>query len=198
MMEVKKLVLGPLDTNTYLIIFDNDIIVIDPASDGELIEENAGNKPISNVLLTHGHFDHCNAAAYLQARGAKVYMSETDYKMIENGLDLARFCGSHLEHFTPDGFLCEGEHDFCGHRVEIIATPGHTAGGLTYVVGGKIFCGDTLFFLGIGRSDLPTGDKRTLTQSIKKLYGLNGEVYPGHGRTTNIEFERNNNTYVKQ
>ncbi|MCH5164483.1 MAG: MBL fold metallo-hydrolase [Clostridiales bacterium] len=200
-MQVERLVLGELGTNVYLLVFDKEIFVIDPADEAETIKGVAARygKRISYVLLTHGHFDHCNAAAHLQSDGAKVLMSKTDYEMIENGFDLAKFCNEHFNSFKPDMFIEEGEITLNGQSVYVLATPGHTAGSLTYIMQDNIFCGDTLFYLSVGRSDLPTGNKRQLTESIKKLYDLSGNynVYPGHGGLTDLEFERKNNPYVK-
>lgn len=200
MNNLFKLSLGVMNTNVYLLDGNDGVIVIDPADDAKTIRHAAAkfNKPIKYVLLTHGHFDHCNAARELQQDGAKVFMSYKDYEMIQNGLDLARYCGSHFNSFVPDEFLDEGERELCGLKIKILCTPGHTAGGLSFVIGDKIFCGDTLFFMSIGRSDLPTGDKATLYKSIKRLYGLNGDysVFPGHGELTTLEKERKSNPYV--
>ena len=200
-MQVERLVLGELGTNVYLLVFDKEIFVIDPADEVEAIKAAAARygKPISYVLLTHGHFDHSNAAAQLQRDGAKVLMSKTDYEMIENGFDLAKYCNVQFNSFVPDMFIEEGELTLSEQSVRVLATPGHTAGSLTYIIEDNIFCGDTLFYLSVGRSDLPTGDKRQLTQSIKKLYTLpkNYPVYPGHGGQTDLDFERKNNPYVK-
>lgn len=199
-MQIETLTLGALDTNTYILVF-NELIVIDPADDADKIKEAAARigKPIKYVLLTHGHFDHCNAAYELQRDGAKVYMSKADFDMIKNDLDLAKYCGVTFNKFEPDYLIGEGELDVCGQKIKVLATPGHTAGGLTYIINGDVFCGDTLFYASVGRSDLPTGDKRTLTQSIKRLYALDGDytVYPGHGRSTTLNFERKYNPYVK-
>ncbi len=200
-MFIRKEVMGVLNTNVYFLEFENDIVVIDPATDGEKIFETAKRigKPICNVLLTHGHFDHCNAAAFLASKGARIYLSKADSEMIAAELDLARFMGEHLNKFKVDEFLTEGKLNVGGHIFDVLETGGHTAGSMSFVIERNIFCGDTLFYLGVGRSDLPTGDKRKLTESIKKLYALDGNynVYPGHGQSTELDFERANNPYVK-
>ncbi|MBR2967295.1 MAG: MBL fold metallo-hydrolase [Clostridia bacterium] len=199
-MEIKKLILGDLETNCYMLIFDEDIIVIDPADEPNKIFDQAKKigKPISYVLLTHGHFDHCNGAKALQESGAKVYMSKADADMIEAGLDLAKYAGIEFNRFAPCGYLSEGKQSLGKHLFDVYETPGHTAGGLAFLFDGELFCGDTLFFMGVGRSDLPTANKAQLVQSIKKLYSLqNANVYPGHGRSTTLNFEKENNPYVK-
>ncbi len=198
-MKLYTLVLGVLDTNTYILQGKSGLIVIDPAADADKIINKAAelNEPIKYVLLTHGHFDHCNAVADLQKLGAKVFMSKADYDMIQNGDDLALYCGVTFHGFVPDEFIGEGEIELMGEKIKVLHTPGHTAGSLTYILDGNIFGGDVLFYMGIGRSDLPTGDGKALLSSVKKLFDLNGTVYPGHGRQTTIEFERNHSIYVK-
>lgn len=198
-MNIHTLILGNLETNVYILEFENRLIVIDPAAEPERIMDCAKrlNKPITHVLLTHGHFDHCNAAYELQKSGAVILMSETDYRMIESGLDLAKFCDVIFNDFVPDEFIGEGTLNIDDISIQVIATPGHTAGSLTFVIDKNIFCGDTLFYLSIGRSDLPSGDGEELVRSVKKLYALDGAVYPGHGKSTTVEFEKVNNRYVK-
>ncbi len=197
-MRIEKLVLGIMNTNVYLIFFENEAWVIDPADDAQAIFNTANGYPITNVLLTHGHFDHCNAAYELQKRGAQIFMSKKDYQMIENGYDLAKFCNVDFNTFYPDKFIEEGVLNINGQDIQVISTPGHTAGSLSYIIDNNIFCGDTLFYMSVGRSDLPTGNKRQLIESIKKLYLLTeAPVYPGHGRMTSLSFEKENNPYVK-
>ena len=198
MMKIEKLVLGSMNTNVYLLFYEKEVFVIDPACNYDAIVKAAGGLPITNVLLTHGHFDHCGAAAELQKAGAKIYMARLDHEMIKNGYDLARFCGTFLTPFTPDEFIGEGVSEIGGQAVKVLSTPGHTAGSLSFIVENNIFSGDVLFYLSVGRSDLPTGDKRQLTASVKRLYGLgDAQVFPGHGRSTELSFERKNNPYVK-
>lgn len=199
-MEIKKMILGELETNCYLLVFDENIIVVDPAGESEKILQQAEKlgKKINHVLLTHGHFDHCNGAKALQENGAKIYISKADADMIAAGLDLAKYAGVEFNSFEPDGILSEGSYDFDGHEFYVYEMPGHTLGGLAFVFDGEIFCGDTLFFMGVGRTDLPTANAGQLLQSIKKLYSLgDGNVYPGHGRATTLNFEKENNPYVK-
>lgn len=198
-MNVHTLVLGVLDTNTYIVELENELIVIDPAAEPQAILNKAKelDKPIKSVLITHGHFDHCNAAKRLQAEGARVYLSKTDFEMIGRGDDLAKFCDVKFEPFVPDEFADEGKLVLGGVSIDVLRTPGHTAGSLTYVFGDDIFSGDVLFYLGIGRSDLPTGDNRALVESVRKLFTLEGKVYTGHGKPTTIEFERKHSIYVK-
>lgn len=75
-------------------------------------------------------------------------------------------------------------------------TPGHTAGSVCYVTENKLFTGDTLFHLGVGRADLPTGDYRMLEHSVRDvLFALTDDytVYPGHGELTTLSYEKKHN-----
>lgn len=199
-MIIHKLILGPLETNTYLLEFDKQIFVIDPAAEAQKIINKAKQlgKPILCILLTHGHFDHCNAAKELQERGARIYMSETDHAMIKCGFDLAKYADIKFNSFEPDEYLSEGKCNMNGIEFSVIETPGHTAGGLTFVFDDDVFCGDTLFNMSIGRTDLPTGDYNKTIDSVKKIFSLGEKsVFPGHGNITSIKFEKVNNPYVK-
>ena len=91
------------------------------------------------------------------------------------------------------------EFSFCGIKFIAISTPGHTAGGVSYLVENNLFTGDTLFRGCVGRTDLPTGDFNMLVQSVKKLYSLKGDyyVYCGHGFDTTLEFEREHNPFIR-
>ena len=84
-------------------------------------------------------------------------------------------------------------------EIRVIATPGHTAGGATFLVGDRLFTGDTLFAGDVGRTDLPTGNGAQLEASVRKLYALEGDfvVCPGHGEDTTLAYERRNNGWIR-
>ncbi|MCH5165256.1 MAG: MBL fold metallo-hydrolase [Clostridiales bacterium] len=201
-MEIFTLTLGYCATNTYIIIDSNEAIVVDPADDGEYIAEfiTSHNAAIKYILITHGHFDHIGAARELQKRGALLYMSETDYNLVDFENRNSIFCA------PPDKFLLDvAVHDgdaftLIGHTFKVISTSGHTPGGVCYIMDDKtIFSGDTLFRLSIGRTDFAYGNRGDLLMSIKKLYELphDYEVLPGHDRPTTLDYERKNNPYAR-
>ena len=98
--------------------------------------------------------------------------------------------------FTADCFLREGKNEIGGIMLEVIKTPGHTAGSVCILIEDKLFSGDTLFALSYGRCDLPTGDFTELKNSLlNKIFTLSGEieVLPGHGGKTTINHERKYN-----
>lgn len=200
MLKIGKVVTSPVMTNTYILtFFDGTGIVIDPggekdAIDAVLQKENATCKA---VLLTHAHFDHAGAVAAFQNAGAAVYMHAADVPLIREG-NMSEMCGMTLKPFSPDHLFAEDTvTDICGQRVEVLHTPGHTAGSVCYIIGGALFSGDTLFYLSVGRTDFPTGNAAALTASIRKLFALKRDypVYPGHDRATSLFYEKENNPY---
>jgi glyoxylase-like metal-dependent hydrolase (beta-lactamase superfamily II) len=78
-------------------------------------------------------------------------------------------------------------------------TPGHTAGCCCYIVENAIFTGDTIMHGSVGRTDFPTGSYAQLMDSLKKISDLSGDyiVYPGHEAQSTLEYERENNPYLR-
>ena len=194
-MEIKKLILGPLQTNCYVVINQNECIIIDPATNSEKILNFATeqNIKIKAILLTHGHFDHCDAVKNLQKTGVKVYCGEFDFEILKN--NPKNFGLNITNSFTPDFMLQDGEElNLIGLTIKVIATPGHTNGSLCYLIGNNLFCGDTLFAGGgFGRCDLFSGDFQKIKHSIKeKLFKLDDNInlFCGHGANTKLGEEK--------
>lgn len=204
-MLIKGLVVGPLQANSYLVACEEtkEGIVIDPGGDTPLIlsQIHALGLDIAYIVNTHGHIDHVAANRSLkEATGAPIAIHSLDAPWLTSSQGgLALILGA-----TPgppaDILLEEGDEVRFGHiSLKILHTPGHTSGGISLLGGEVIFTGDTLFNMGIGRTDLPGGDFKTLIESIKtKLFALPEEtvVYPGHGPTTTIGREKRTNPFV--
>ena len=206
-MEVKRLVLGMIRTNCY-IVYTKDTkkaVIIDPAADSKRIikEISALSVVPEAVLLTHGHFDHMLAADSLRKEyRIPVCVLEEDAPLLE---DAAKNCSSLF--FTAyvtkaDNLLKDGQiMEFLDGKLQVIATPGHTIGSCCYYgkEEGLLFSGDTLFQGSIGRTDLPTAKPSKIHTSIReKLFVLPEEtlVLTGHGEETTIGEEKANNPYV--
>ncbi len=206
-MKLLTYPLGELSTNCYILIDENsgDAIAIDIGGDEGflLMEEIKNGFNIKAVLLTHAHFDHIGGVYKFFERGADVYIGSLDEKAIKDGsLNLSSVFGSEIKPFKVKTALLGGERlKFNGIEVEVINTPGHTVGGVTYKVGDMLFCGDTLFDGSFGRVDFPGSDVKELCRSAKKLLELDGCIlYPGHGGATTTIKERNSNPingYIK-
>lgn len=172
-MEIKKITVGELQTNCYLFISDGESAVIDPGGEApEILAwlKKAGAKP-KYIINTHYHFDHTLAnQAVKKDTGAFILIHEAEKDFID---------------FKADRFLKEGEEIKIGGEVlKIIHTPGHTPGSICLLGNGFLFSGDTLFYGGYGRTDLPGGSDDDMARSLEKLDKMikpKTKVYPGHG-----------------
>ena len=194
---------GPLMVNTYVVYAQgaDSCVVIDPADAAPIKKyaETYGLK-IAAVLLTHCHFDHILGVPGLVQEGAKLYIGENDAAGLNDSS--VSLCFMELPEMKPDALLKDGDIiTEAGLTIKVIATPGHTAGGVCYVLEetSVIFSGDTLFRFSIGRTDFPGGDYATLISSLKnKLFVLEGDyaVNPGHDISTTLDEEKQRNPYA--
>ncbi len=204
-MNILTLQVAPIGTNCYIVSQNNEAFVVDPGGDSDNIISKAGNFDLKYILITHTHYDHIGALndlvkAFPDAKVA-VHESEKDalYDPVKN-----LSCGFGIN-FSFSGkvgiSLNDGDTlDFGSSHIEVIHTPGHTVGGVCYLLNDTLFAGDTLFKTGIGRSDLPGGDHDVLIRSIQeKLFVMPGKtkVYPGHMDPTTIAWEKQRNPYLK-
>ena len=206
-MYFRQITSGSLDEHIYILGADgtNDVVVIDPGEAQPALDVLARDgKHCVAVLLTHGHFDHIGGVFALKSQfGAKVYIHEADAGMLQsNRISLAVLTGGMIKPVEADVLLQGGETlTLAGLSLDVIHTPGHTKGGVCYVLGSdrKLFVGDTLFMEGAGRTDFPGGNEKELFHSIAdKLFPLEGDfdVYCGHEEDTTLEYERRNNPFV--
>ena len=177
----------PLCERTYVVVKESRALVVDPGVPAEKVTEACaaiGALPIA-VLLTHGHADHILGARGLQKAGIPVYAHEEEFDLISSRKNLALALGLTLDPMTPDVALHDEDlPDLAPFSVRVLHTPGHTAGGVSYLIDGALFSGDTLFAGSYGRTDFPTGDEQDLVCSIANtLFELPHEtpVYAGHG-----------------
>lgn len=184
MILVNKIVNSLLQSNTYF-VYDSDSkdsIIVDPGSDFEAILEfiNNNNLNVLAVLLTHGHFDHAFSCKNLQELGYKVYISEDDEEMCnDNFKNCAILCGVDFKGFVPDSLINKADSSLSigKFNIKILHVPGHTKGGLAFVINNHIFTGDTLFNNGYGRTDMYGGDDKSILKSIKMLMNYKNNNY---------------------
>lgn len=201
-MKLFHLSSGPLRVNTYFLVNEStrDAVCIDGGENYKLIKraETENGFKIKHLLLTHAHFDHAGNAALLQADGALVYASAKDAEKLVGGGTLAEDFGRKFQSLKADVLLYGGEKlSLCDITIEVIATPGHTDGSLTFKTEDMLFTGDTLFLESVGRTDFPTGNREDLIRSVKKLFALDGDykVYTGHEEFTTLSHERKYNLF---
>lgn len=207
MITIKTFVEGPIDANNYLVIDEEskEAVLIDCSSARsefvQAVKDSGVN--LKQILLTHGHFDHLMGVdGFKDALGVDAYIAKEDMNQVKLVPDmlqmfLGMFGGKipNITRFVNDNDIIKiGETE-----IKAIATPGHTRGGMCYLIENKLFSGDTLFQNSCGRCDLPEGDFGTIVKSIKeKLFTLpeNIEVYPGHGGKTTIAHEKKFNEII--
>ncbi|MBU4386551.1 MAG: MBL fold metallo-hydrolase [Actinobacteria bacterium] len=155
------------------------------------------------VLLTHGHPDHIVGAAEIAGEtGAPVYLHEIDSKMVEMMPPtlLAMLGIDKLD--VPDEFkpLQDGQVlELAGLEIEVLHTPGHSPGSVSFLVDGALFDGDLVFRASIGRTDFPGGDFELLLRSVKdKVFVLDPgtKLYPGHMGPTSVAWEKRANPFL--
>ena len=168
---IKKLIVGDLLENCYIISEDKDCIVIDPGDDYEKIKSyiDENGLKIQAVLLTHGHFDHCASCYKLQQNGAKIYIHKLDADKLYTNGNLAVLMNKKFDKLKADVLLEEGELKIGQFEFFIIHTPGHSEGGVSYVYQNNVFCGDTMFENGYGRYDFYDGSLQKLSKSLQVL-----------------------------
>ena len=206
-LKIACMTIGVCQTNCYFAYREgsDEVMVFDPADRGADIYRAITSKgfKIAAILLTHAHFDHIWGAQELRARsGAKLYAYEAEQPLCESAqLNVSEQAGRACT-IKPNRYLKDGEIITVGElSCEVIATPGHTAGGCCYYFkeDRKLISGDTLFLESVGRTDLPTGSMSTLVRAIQdRLWVIPDDVkvYPGHGDTTTIGFEKENNPFL--
>lgn len=202
MIEIITLSDGFFSTNTYIVFNkeNKDAVIIDAGSSFDFVNKQIQSKNLNihALLLTHGHFDHIMSAKAVQNSGIKVYVHKNDaLKLKENKYSFLMLDFPTLE---PDVLIDEGELKLGSLMIKIIHTPGHSKGSVCYMIGGALFTGDTLFKLSVGRSDFADGSQKDLANSIKnKLFSRDKDykIYPGHGQSTTLFFEKENNPYFK-
>lgn len=200
-MFIEKIVVGMNSANTYLIGEKNgEIAIIDPgAKDDKIIEliEQYNLTPIK-IINTHGHFDHIAGNEFLKEKfnlDILIHKNEKDF-LINPAKNLSQLSLNEVISPSADELLKDNDKIFVGkYEFKVIHTPGHSPGGIAlYNKKEKVlFSGDTIFAMGIGRSDFNSSNQKDLYKSIENLLKLDDDtkVFPGHGKKTTIrEFKK--------
>ena len=205
-LNMKVVVVGALGVNCYILHEEghDEAVVIDPGGSEEAVwmHISAEGLTLKAILNTHAHADHIGAVDFLREKtGAKFYLHEADAPMLLDARkNLSAFMGMPIVTKPADVLLKGGEVlDICHMKFTVLHTPGHSPGGVCYLMEDRVFSGDTLFAESVGRTDFPGSSSQDLLTSIKeKLMTLPDElaVYCGHGPATTIGHERKCNPYI--
>jgi hydroxyacylglutathione hydrolase len=204
-MIIERLVVGMLQCNCYIVGCEETKvgIIVDPGGDAPTILDRVEELgfTIKLIVNTHGHIDHIAANRPLkEATGAQIAIHREDAQwLVTDQGDYARMLGVLSPGPAADILLDEGDEVAIGNEgLQVIHTPGHSLGGISLVGDGLVFCGDTLFAMGVGRVDLPGGSWETLMHSIKtQLFTMPDDttVHTGHGPPTTIGREKRFNPW---
>ncbi|HYF26063.1 MAG TPA: MBL fold metallo-hydrolase [Baekduia sp.] len=209
-MDVRMFTVGPVQENCFLLRRDGaaKAVIVDPGEEAAKLlgAIEALGVELEAILLTHTHFDHIGAVAPVaKATGAPVYCPELEVPVLQDIMAYVPWPGfGPYESWDPEHTVKGGEVlELAGFEIEVVFTPGHSPGHVTYVVAqeGAMFSGDVLFQSSIGRTDLPGGDHATLLASIAMLlerYPDETRVHPGHMGLTTLGAERATNPFLQE
>ncbi len=205
-LKIETILNGPFQENCY-IVYDEITakgVFIDPGAEPERLMKAASRLKIDIIAIynTHAHIDHAGGVETIK-RAMKIpfAMNTEDDFLLKILPDQARMFGVPVADIpTVDIPLKHNDSFVVGNlNATVIHTPGHTPGGVCFLFGRDLFSGDTLFAGSIGRTDLPGGSSKMLIDSINtRLLCLSDEVkvYPGHGPSTTIGFEKRRNPFL--
>jgi len=207
-LDVEMLTVGPVAENCFLLrrAGSDRLLVVDPGEEAERILgaiEATGAKAEA-ILITHCHFDHVGAVAPVAAAtGAPVYCPEFEVPLLADIMRWVPWEGfGPYESYEADEVVNGDETlDLAGLELDVVHTPGHSPGHVTYAVRGEpaIFSGDVLFQGSVGRTDLPGSHGPTLLASLGKLLDTFPDetvVHPGHMGLTTLGAERATNPFL--
>jgi hydroxyacylglutathione hydrolase len=207
-LDVRAFTVGPVQENSYIVRASADAtraVIVDPGDEPQRLLEaiDTLGVQIEAILITHCHFDHIGAVAPVaHATGAPVYCPQIEVPLLT---DITRWTPpgfGPFESYEPEHTVAGGEHlSLAGLEFDVIFTPGHSPGHVTYALPGALLSGDVLFQGSVGRVDLPGGDWATLERSIGSLlqaYPDETAVYPGHMGVTTLGRERASNPFLSE
>lgn len=206
-LKIGRMMLGMCQTNCYFVYKEGhrEVLLFDPADKGGYIYESLTKHDlkVAGILLTHGHFDHIWGSNELrELSGANIYAYKEEKKVCEDAGNNVSAQAGRPYTVKPDEYLEDGATiTIAGMTCQLIATPGHTGGSCCYYFEQDkiLISGDTLFQESVGRTDLPTGSMSTLIRSVKERLIVLPEdvtVYPGHGESTTIGYEKKYNAFL--
>lgn len=191
--------------NCYVVYGQNEAIIIDPIDNDvqvlDFLKQN--DLKVVGIVNTHGHFDHITGNVWFKEQtGAPIMIHEADQAFLYNhNLNLSELIGVSIKASKADQILIDGSEITIGdEKLTVLHTPGHTPGCICLYSEGILISGDTLFKQSIGRTDLPGSNFEQLIASLEKIKQLpqDTKIYPGHGESTTLAAELQNNPYLQK
>ncbi|MGA9285592.1 MAG: MBL fold metallo-hydrolase [Solirubrobacteraceae bacterium] len=208
MIDVRSFSVGPIQENAYIVRSSaqaSTAVMIDPGEEPQRLLNAARDlgTEIEAILITHCHFDHIGAVAPIaKATGAPVYCPEMETVVLADIMKWTMPGFGPFENWQAEQAVKGGERlRLAGLDIEVLFTPGHSPGHVTYALDGGLLSGDVLFQGSVGRVDLPGGDWTTLERSIGDLMGRferDTVVYPGHMGVTTLGRELDTNPFLSE
>jgi glyoxylase-like metal-dependent hydrolase (beta-lactamase superfamily II) len=206
--DVRAFTVGPVQENCYIVRADaqaSRAVIVDPGDEPDRLLAAARDLgvEIEAILITHCHFDHIGAVAPVaRATGAPVYCPSIERPVLADLMSWVPPGFGPFESYEADHTVAGGESlSLAGIDFEVVSTPGHSPGHVTYAAPRALLSGDVLFQGSVGRVDLPGGDWATLERSIEGLLAAYPEetmVYPGHMGITTLGRERDTNPFLSE
>ncbi|MDD3719160.1 MAG: MBL fold metallo-hydrolase [Actinomycetota bacterium] len=207
-MFLESLTIGMLATNCYVVAADKraSAVVIDPAGETKKIVSRLHRAELEcvGILCTHGHVDHVAGAGPLSgAVGAPVYIHEAEAGALASPRTRLLGLAGGVMATRPDQviYMDDGDCIEVGDIIlEVLHTPGHTPGGVSFYTPGYLFCGDLIFQGSIGRTDLRGGSLQGLMRAVReKVWDMPDDtrILPGHGPETTLGEERRHNPFLQ-
>ena len=208
-LKIENFILGPIENNSYLLTDAETSLaaLVDPSVPSREVLEairNAGLQ-LNSILITHAHFDHIGGAKYFKKQFSgepQIYLHQSDLQLWQSGGGAPAF-GFDFDAGDQPDILFEDEQSLKlgNSEIKVLFTPGHTPGHVTFYFPNATaaFCGDLIFYRGVGRTDLAYSNQEDLFNSIKeKIFTLpdNTLLFPGHGPSTSVGEEKENNPYI--
>ena len=207
-MDVRMFTVGPVQENCFLFRHDGSdrALIVDPGDEADrlLAAIDGLGVTLEAILLTHTHFDHVGAVAPVaRATGAPVHCPKLEVPVLQDIMAFVPWPGfGPYESWDPEETVEGGERlELAGFEIDVLFTPGHSPGHVTYATDGALFSGDVLFQGSVGRTDLPGGDWPTLAASIQSLLDAHEDdtqVFPGHMGVTTLGLERRTNPFLAE
>ncbi len=202
-MHIDSFNLGPLETNCHVLSHQGLAVAVDPGGEPAevLAHLRAQRLTLTQILVTHLHFDHIYGCARLAAAtAAPILTPPGDAYLMESWLGRGGESGFPVVEPFASTPVAEGPATFAGLDCTCLSTPGHSPGSMTYYFAqaGAAFVGDLIFWRSVGRTDFPGGSSAQLKKSVlEKIFTLPGDtvLYSGHGLETTVDAERTHNPF---